>query len=62
MIQIRKFTLVVEAATGNAYFEAIREATGKIRAGYVEGADSNEDGAYFFTSTEDVLDAERPTR
>jgi hypothetical protein len=57
---IRKYTLVVRGDTEEAFDEALEEATRLMNESYHAGHDTNESGAFYFGSTADVPQEERP--
>lgn len=58
----RKFTIVVTGDSDEAYEEALRTAVNSIKGGNLSGTDRNEESAYYFDSTTDVPDGEKPSR
>lgn len=58
----RKFTIVIEGDTEASFEDARAEATRLINEGYLSGHDANTEGAFYFDSTDQVPDTERPAR
>lgn len=56
----RKFNLVVTGNTESDYEDALAEALNRIRSGNTSGSDRNDGGAFYFDSTVDVPEGERP--
>jgi len=58
----RKFTVVIEGDTEASFDEARAEATRLINEGYLSGHNANPEGGFYFDSTDQVPDTERPAR
>lgn len=57
---LKKITIVARGDTEGALDAAIEEAERLIREGYVSGADSNDEGGYYFAATDDVAPGDIP--
>lgn len=60
MKEARKFTIVVRGNSEQAYEAALSEALKRIEDGNLSGADSADDGAFYFDSTDDIPSGELP--
>lgn len=58
----RMFTLVIDADSDSAYEDALSEATRLMNEGNFCGKNSNEEGAFYFESTENVPEEKMPRR
>lgn len=58
----RIFTLVIDADSDSAYEEALSEATRLMNEGNFCGMNSNEEGAFYFESTDNVPAEKMPHR
>lgn len=56
----RKITLVVAASSEGAFEDALAEATRLVNQGNLSGANTNDEGGFYFDSTGDVADGELP--
>lgn len=56
----RKVTLVVAAGNEGAFEDALAEATRLINQGNLSGSNSNDEGGFYFDSTDSVPDGELP--
>ena len=56
----RKFTVIARGDSEEAYEDALREALASIQAGNTSGANSNDEGGYYFNSTNIVHESELP--
>lgn len=56
----RKVTLVVAAGNEGAFEDALAEATRLINQGNLSGSNSNDEGGFYFDSTDSVREGERP--
>lgn len=59
-MQARKLTLVVAGKTEAAFENALAEATQLVNRGYQSGMNVNDEGGFYFDSTDDVPDRELP--
>jgi len=58
----RKFTIVITGQSDSAYEDARTEALRLIKDGYLCGHNSNHESAFYFDSTDQVPDNERPAQ
>lgn len=56
----RKVTLVVAAGNQGAFEDALAEASRLINQGNLSGSNSNDEGGFYFDSTDSVPDGELP--
>ncbi len=58
----RMYTLVIDADNEAALEDARAEATRLINEGYLSGHNSNDSGAFYFESTDNVPEGQLPNR
>lgn len=56
----RRVTITARGDTEEALYDALCSAARNIRKGNLAGHDSNDEGAYYFNSTDIVSDDDRP--
>ena len=56
----KKITIVASGGTEDALDDAITEAVRKIQEGCASGADRNDEGGYYFYSSDEVKPEEMP--